>query len=310
MNLVKRGSIYWLTVTINGQRIRESTQTSDMDLAQQYALKRCNDLYKQLQLGARESQTVEQAIEVWLDLNQDKKDIANDRLKAKFFIAKCGQDGIETITRSRMIDLVADKVAAATKNRYTSFMSAVITEAANNDRIEQVPRFKYFKEEKREVELPKEFELKVLWAAMPYPHNQAAQFALATGLRKSNVYGLTWDQVDFERRTVLINGSSMKNGKALRVPLNDEAYAAIMACQSLHADYCFGNKPLNFNTWKNALKRAGLPSDTRWHDLRHYFASRLAIAGVPLLKIKALGGWSSIQLLDRYAHLSPLDCGQ
>lgn len=306
MSLIKRGTIYWMTFSHQGKRYRETTKTSDLAAAQAFEQKRIDEILTADAVGY----TVAQAVELWMGLNTHKKDRVNDELKARYFIAKCGQEPLEKITRARMIELLSEKATAATKNRYSSFMSGVMTEAAEHNWIAIAPRYKYFQEEKREVELPKEFEFKMLWAALPHPHSQAAQFALATGLRQANVYQLTWDQVDFDGRTVLINGSQMKNGKALRVPLNDEAYDCIMACQSLHAVYVFGGKVVNHRTWKNALKRALLPPDTRWHDLRHYWASSLAKAGTPLLKIKALGGWSSITLLDRYAHLSPIDCGQ
>jgi integrase len=39
--------------------------------------------------------------------------------------------------------------------------------------------------------------------------------------------------------------------------------------------------------------------------LRHTFASRLAMAGVPLRAIQELGGWRSLHIVERYAHLSP-----
>jgi integrase len=43
----------------------------------------------------------------------------------------------------------------------------------------------------------------------------------------------------------------------------------------------------------------------RFHDLRHTFASRLAMEGVDLLTIKELGGWKSLAMVQRYARLSP-----
>src|SRR5262249_39405333 len=45
--------------------------------------------------------------------------------------------------------------------------------------------------------------------------------------------------------------------------------------------------------------------DFRLHDTRHTFASRLAMEGVDLLAIKELGGWKTLSMVQRYAHLSP-----
>ena len=53
-----------------------------------------------------------------------------------------------------------------------------------------------------------------------------------------------------------------------------------------------------------AVERAGIVN-FHWHDLRHTFASRLAMLGVPLPTIKELMNHRSISQTMRYAHLSP-----
>src|SRR6188472_1053172 len=53
-----------------------------------------------------------------------------------------------------------------------------------------------------------------------------------------------------------------------------------------------------------AVKRAGL-TPFRFHDLRHTFASRLAMQGANDRTLMALGRWKSSAMLSRYAHLSP-----
>ena len=42
-----------------------------------------------------------------------------------------------------------------------------------------------------------------------------------------------------------------------------------------------------------------------WHALRHTFASRLVAAGVDLRTAQELGGWRTLSMVKRYAHLSP-----
>src|SRR5215470_1680638 len=56
--------------------------------------------------------------------------------------------------------------------------------------------------------------------------------------------------------------------------------------------------------WRPALQEALIP-DFRFHDLRHTFASSLAMDGVDLYTVQRAGGWKSQAMVQRYAHLSP-----
>jgi integrase len=55
--------------------------------------------------------------------------------------------------------------------------------------------------------------------------------------------------------------------------------------------------------WTKARKRAGI-RDFRWHDLRHTWASWHVQRGTPLQVLKELGGWETLEMVQRYAHLS------
>ena len=52
-------------------------------------------------------------------------------------------------------------------------------------------------------------------------------------------------------------------------------------------------------------KDAGLLDGYTWHCNRHTFASRLVMAGVDLLSVQKLGGWRTLSMVQRYAHLAP-----
>ena len=76
-----------------------------------------------------------------------------------------------------------------------------------------------------------------------------------------------------------------------------------------NSDYVFAGKeglPLKNidKRFKKLLKRTGI-DNFKFHDLRHTFASHLAMKGVELNMIRELLGHKSIQMTLRYSHLSP-----
>jgi len=57
--------------------------------------------------------------------------------------------------------------------------------------------------------------------------------------------------------------------------------------------------------WIGAIRRAGLDPELTPHDLRHTWASWHYALNRDLLALKEAGGWSSVVLVERYAHLLP-----
>ena len=136
------------------------------------------------------------------------------------------------------------------------------------------------------------------------------KFALYSGKRKGEVLSLTWDNVDFENRLLTLNAMNTKNKKGQTVPLNNYCMSILNRCNELRiSDFVFpgtSGQPYKDSfdeTWKRIRKKAGLPT-TRFHDLRHTFASYLASSGkVDIYTLKELLGHSSIEMTQRYAHL-------
>jgi len=137
-------------------------------------------------------------------------------------------------------------------------------------------------------------------------------FSLATGLRESNVRLLKWEQVDLARNLAWIEADETKPGKALSVPLNQDAIEVLIRVRNDHPVYAFvwenheGKKNPVRNcsspAWYKAVKRAGLEG-FRWHDLRHTWASWHVQRGTPLTTLMELGGWSSYEMVLKYAHI-------
>lgn len=145
-----------------------------------------------------------------------------------------------------------------------------------------------------------------LYASLP-PHLKApALFALSTGLRQANVLALQWHQVDMKRRVMWVQAEAMKAKKAIGLPLSEDALSALRMAQSAKG-YVFTYKGEPMKQIKTAFTKAKARAkvDCTWHDLRHTFASWHVQSGTPLAVVKELGGWSTMDMVMRYAHLAP-----
>lgn len=125
-----------------------------------------------------------------------------------------------------------------------------------------------------------------------------------------------------QRKVAWINPENAKAGKAIGVALNDTACKVLRGQIGKHSRWVFvhtkastrsdGTKTAAIrkmrkddnSAWRSSLKRAGI-TDFRFHDLRHTWASWLIQSGVPLSALQEMGGWESIEMVRRYAHLAP-----
>jgi integrase len=137
----------------------------------------------------------------------------------------------------------------------------------------------------------------------------AALLSLTSGLRRGEMYRMTWRDVDLVRRWVILPRT--KNGEARGIPLTHEMaallkakrYAAAKQLDDVRAVSDALVFPENMTRgWRTALKRCGLVN-FRWHDLRHSCASLLVQNGANLSEVAALLGHKDIRMAHRYAHI-------
>ena len=135
--------------------------------------------------------------------------------------------------------------------------------------------------------------------------------ALNTGLRRGELWNLTWGDVDLRRKLVTVRGETTstrsKTLQTRHVPLNKAAVAVLKAHKGdvspLKSVPVFGRHEFK-KAFASVLKAASVEA-FRFHDTRHHFASKLVMAGVPLNTVRELLGHSDIKMTQRYAHLAP-----
>lgn len=143
--------------------------------------------------------------------------------------------------------------------------------------------------------------------------------AMHTGLRRGELFGLEWRDVDMPHTRVTVRGEGTKSGHTRHVPLNREAVRVLTAWQAdrlavlthdaLDSPLVFpssaGTRLDNVQTaWETVLKAARV-THFRFHDLRHTFASRLVQAGIDLNTVRELLGHADLKMTLRYSHLTP-----
>src|SRR5579872_1473194 len=136
--------------------------------------------------------------------------------------------------------------------------------------------------------------------------------SLNTGLRRGELFSLTWNDIDFARANLTVKGDTAKSGKTRHIPLNAIALQALKDWRQINEteELVFSNVKTGaaFNhvkkSWAGVLERAKIKK-FRWHDMRHHFASKLVMAGVDLNTVRELLGHADIKMTLRYAHLAP-----
>jgi integrase len=148
-------------------------------------------------------------------------------------------------------------------------------------------------------------ELKALLELCPAWLQPIVALAVTTGMRRGEILGLRWMDIDFGNSMLWL--PQTKNGTGRGIHLNKIAIAALESIQphgepsqlvfQANADYVG-------QTFRQACSDAGI-ADFRFHDLRHTAASRLAMSGADALTIARTLGHKDLRMTARYAHLSP-----
>ena len=134
------------------------------------------------------------------------------------------------------------------------------------------------------------------------------KLALFTGMRRGELFGLQWEDLDFERG--FINIRNPKSGIDQVIPMNETARSLLVSHERTGSPYVFpghgGNKRATAQKAITKIKnQAGLPEDFRpLHGLRHTYASMLASSGkVDMYTLQKLLTHKSPLMTQRYAHL-------
>jgi integrase len=205
------------------------------------------------------------------------------------------------------------KWAPSTVNHHRSLLSLAYRLAIRDGKLSVNPAraTKHRREDNsraRYLTDAEEAKLREVVAAKWPNHILELDVALHTGLRRSEMYGLDWEDVNLANRYLHVKRG--KNGEGRWVRLNAVAVKALTKLQegSDETGAVFrgrgGERLQSARHWFEDAVDAAKIEDFHWHDLRHTFASRLAMAGVGIRAIQELLGHKSLAMTVRYSHLS------
>ena len=250
----------------------------------------------------------------WLKESSHKRSISSDKMHLRWLDKHLSSFHLHEIDRDlveEIAQLKADEgVSQSTVNRVLEVVRAILRKANSDwEWIDKVPVIRMRVCEKNRIRWLTKSEASKLLKELPSHLRDMAAFTLATGLRASNVTGLHWDDVDIENYRAWVHADQAKTKSSFAVPLNDNAIAILKQQRGNNTKFVFAykGKPIlgkcSTKAWSKALKRANV-LNFRWHDLRHTWASWHVQNGTSLQELKQLGGWSNLEMVLRYAHLS------
>lgn len=134
--------------------------------------------------------------------------------------------------------------------------------------------------------------------------------AITTGMRTDEIRQLHWEHVKLNKRWLYV--AEAKNGTKRHIPLGVEALDMLQqrfdAREDKENPWVFPSDkkdvPFDFKKlFRQVLDKSGI-QDFRFHDLRHTAASYLAMGGASLLELQKILGHKTLNMVQRYAHLS------
>jgi len=232
-------------------------------------------------------------------------------------------DEIATVDMDKWRRELEDTMAPASVNLHLCLLRAILRNGLRSKKLPAgaLPEIDAVKTNNQRVRYLTEDEENRLVAALPAWLRSLVIVAIHTGMRRGELLKMLWDDVDFVQSVIWVRVS--KSGEGRRISMNatvDQALSILrddrrkrlsqkVVAQNAGVRYVFTAPPGGFmwnlaRVWYRAVKEAGL-NNLHFHDLRHTFASRLAMRHVDLNTIRVLLGHKSLAMTYRYAHFDP-----
>lgn len=317
----KQSGVWWVDITPpGGQRVRRSTGTKNKREAQEYHDQLKAELWRIEKLGEKPKRSFEEGCVRFLQASAGQSDYRTKIRHVKYWREVFAGRSLCSITSDDIYaGLPAYRtfddgrkprvITAATKNRYLASIRRIFSLAHKADWIDKVPNLTNYREPDVRVRwITKELAKQLIESIhLPWMRD-VCEFALHTGARANEILTLEWENVDLDAGVAWVINSRAKSGRARSLPLNAEALSLLRKRKQKGGQWVFTRSTgrpiseIDRRVFNKACEKAGIV-DFRFHDLRHTWASWHVQAGTPLFILKELGGWETLEMVRKYAHL-------
>jgi integrase len=224
------------------------------------------------------------------------------------------------------------QLSESTVNKITNLLASILKSALDNDKIHNNPMSRVKRKKPKKVNKAMPLDISTVQGLA---HSFAPQWQILiwmgffTGLRPSELLGLTWDRLDFERGEILVDRqlsrfSDQVFEEHLKTTKSHRVIPFPVRLQTMLEDHKsrFGLGPHGLilknrsgNIWRykdacamyrDIARPMGIEKNKGLHQLRHTFVSTLIQLGVNAKQIQEWVGHESIlETMDIYGHLFP-----
>ena len=200
----------------------------------------------------------------------------------------------------------------ATVHRELSLMRRILNIAVSNSWIVRNPfqqgesLIRPGEETPRERIISREEEQRLLAACQGERQHLKAILicALDTGMRRGEIFSLTWSDIDFESGLITIRAFNTKTMRERQIAMTERLTIELESLTANRTgELVFGIKTHAQHSFDKAKRKAGL-SDVRFHDLRHTHATRLVGAQMPLAEVGRVLGHTQPSTTFRYVNIN------
>lgn len=321
MSIYRVGKVWHYDFRHDGKRYKGSTRQTKKNLARQYESKTREEARQGALAPKVKDITFRELAKEYRRLHVSQKRAAPfyemrvSRFEKRFRDRRLSEVGIRAVTRYQAKR--ATEVSPASVNRDLAVLKNMFSKAVEWGYAVSNPvkRVKFLQETGRRERFLTPEEAAGLLAKCSDWLRPIVTVALHTGMRRGELLGLTWRDVEFGAGCIVLDPERTKSGHGRKIPMNRTVTSVLEELRSeslvrgLDAPVFRGpeggapDMTLR-REFKKAIEKAGL-SGFRFHDLRHSHASFMVQAGVPLNTVRDLLGHRSLSMTLRYSHLSP-----